>query len=299
MGHTSEQTGVCTMNRYIYKILIIGFFVIAVIFILPPSVIFSMGQKIEMIPMKPGKLKIRDGEFLQYASYTGGEKVKDVYILSKTRKDNRGPLVDIYLEYKLLSDKKPIPVSFTNYEQKITVSLDKASMVENIKIRATNNISDDINNEIYKHLLINWKDNILYMERWIWNGYETNIIKERVKIKPEYPIWDSLSMIFVGLRFLDIKSPGIIYLVEPIVLKDPIPMNFQIIKKEVLETPAGKFNTLKINAQTSDPFIGKLGKAINDKTFYWVEESERQLIVKFEASGITTYILEKISTYND
>lgn len=77
------------------------------------------------------------------------------------------------------------------------------------------------------------------------------------------------------------------------VLKEPIPMCFQITIEEVLETPA-----MKINGQTSDPFIGKLGKAINDQTFYWVEESERELIVKFEVSGITTFVLEKISEYN-
>ncbi len=268
-------------------------------FLLTILILLSMCQKTEMVPMKPGKLKIQDGEFLQYAAYNGGEKVKNVYLVSKIQKDNIGSLITVYLENKILNDKTPIPANLTNYEQKIIVSLEKASMVENIKIRATNNISGDIDKEIYKHLLINWKNNILYMEIWVWTGYGTNISKSRIKIKPDYPIWDSLSMIFVGLRFLDIKSPGIIYLVEPRVLKEPIPMNFHIIKKEVLETPAGKFNTLKISAQSYDPFIGKLGKAINDQTFYWVEESERQLIIKFEASGIATYVLEKISSFKD
>ena len=73
-------------------------------------------------------------------------------------------------------------------------------------------------------------------------------------------------------------------------------MSFRVVKKELLETKAGRFNTLKIGFSSADPFISKLMDSYIKTTFIWVEDSERALIVKVDVPGVINE-LESVSVY--
>ena len=80
----------------------------------------------------------------------------------------------------------------------------------------------------------------------------------RVPIKTGYPVWDVPSVAFVATRYLDYESKGMIYGVVPATVKEAVPVMARFIKKETIEVPAGRFQTIKLGVGIPDAFLANL-----------------------------------------
>lgn len=108
----------------------------------------------------------------------------------------------------------------------------------------------------------------------------------RESVKKDYPTWDLYSFSLFSFRYLDIYKPGILYIVIPTIIKDPIPGYFKVIAKEKLKTRLGEFDAVKVGVAASDPFLGKLMESYSKDTFIWFEDSDRRVLLKMESSGV-------------
>ena len=272
-------------------IFITGLFIITVIINMYP-----MGQRIKIMPMKAAKLEIQDGEVLKYIkSGEGTISENEMHVVSKIRNDKLyGKVVDVYLGWPVGKEKKIMPSIYTNYEDKFTVSLNEASLIYNRIDDFSNNVMNNEKGIFYEMVNVNKTENIAEIETKSWNGNDILQSKSRVKIKPGFPVFDLDALAYVGARYLDIKGPGIVYILEPVIMKEPLPVSLRFIKNEVIDTPCGKFNTVKVGGVIADPFLGKLIKSYMDELFIWVENSERRLVVKIQSPS-ATWILESIT----
>ena len=257
--------------------------------------LFAMGVKsTAMVPMMPKKLLIQDREMLQYGQYIGGERIAGIQMVSEYK--NSSNEIITYAEAFDLSKGEKLPEYLTNYHSFFRVSLSDASLLESYKDIMGYLQKNNKSGMAYQDIKFDKVNSIAETTSKLWDGNELKISTGKMKIKPGFPVWDPGSIIFIGLRYLDVSGPGIVYLVTPQVLKEPMPVSFRVVKKEVLETKAGKFNTLKISFSVADPFISKLMDSYIKTTFIWVEDSERALIVKTDVPGSINE-LESVSVY--
>jgi hypothetical protein len=131
-----------------------------------------------------------------------------------------------------------------------------------------------------------------------WDGYKYRTRNSRIKIKAGYPVWDFGSLIYVGARFLDLKSSGIVYGIIPEIIKEPIPVSFKFLGNEVIETKAGRFNTAKFGFYAADIFLSKLMENYKDG-YFWIDESENGRIIEIQIPGGNITLLEGISIWKD
>ncbi len=284
------------------KMVIFKIYMIGIIFlIIQSSVCFPMGLKeIVNVPMKPKKLVIKDGEYLKYSKYESGEKTTDFYLVTRLSQD--GKKLFLYREgIELKSDFK-LPENYTNYHRKFIISLDDASLIyhqDDFLYQIKSLISNNFKGKIESELLIDKiKERADYKEQ-IWDGEEIKIRTSRIKIKPDFPILDIDSLGFIGARLFDYSKNGIIYLVAPGAVKEPVPCYFEIKGREVIETKAGRFNTIKVGGESADPFLGKLLENYSKKMFFWIEDSERGLVIKTQDADDKVNILEEISQWKE
>ena len=74
----------------------------------------------------------------------------------------------------------------------------------------------------------------------------------------------------IGARFLDRDSDGIVYLVEPWILKEPMPIRVKYNGREEIVTKAGRFKTIKGTMLIADVFIGRLLESYTKNMTVWV-----------------------------
>ncbi len=271
------------------SIFIIGIIIIAII----PA--YSMGIKqVNMVPAKPKKLEIRDGELLKYIDYVGGEKVKEVFRVTKIYPKEK--TVILYMDANLYNGLYKMPLHYTNYVNQIKISLDKASLVYSYfditQYAMTNN---NFNGQVYYKINIDRDNELAFCTLKVWDGYNLKIMENRIKIKLNYPIWD-MDSLFVGFRYLDLSSGGMFYLIAPQIIREPIPGTVENLGKEIVDTPAGKFNTIKFGFMIGDSFLGSLMQPYLKETFVWIEDNERGIIVKAQRPNEAT-VLEEISVW--
>ncbi len=278
------------------KFLLIGIMLL----IMQISVCFPMGTKeIIMVPMKPKKLVIKDREYLKYSQYQSGEKTVDFYLVTRVSPD--GKKLFLYREgIELKSDFK-LPENYTNYHRKFAIDLEDGSLIYNridfqdqLKSLISNNFKGRIEGEF---LVDKTKGQVDYKEQ-VWDGEEIKSKSSRIKIKPDFPVQNLESLGFIGARLFDYNKNGIIYLVSDII-KEPIPVYFEIKGREVIETKAGRFNTIKVGGEPADPFLGKLLENYSKKLFFWIEDSERGLVIKTQDASDRVNILEEISEWKE
>ena len=258
--------------------------------------LFAMGGKIADVPLKPSAgLAIADGEFLQYTQTIHGEKNLDVYFVTRFLSNRTAVIYQQGIRNPL---KEKLPENYTNYSSHYLVSLDRAALMESVgnynTNRSTENEPSGWKGEFYWHYLYNPANGAIEFEQKNWDGNEIKTKTFRMKSKPNYPHWDSISGSLFAVRFLDFSKPGIMLFVVPQVLKEPLPVSFRLMGKEKITTKAGTFNTMKVGLIAADPFLGQLMAPYAKDMLFWIEESDRRLIVKFQ-NPVSVMVLDTLS----
>jgi hypothetical protein len=132
----------------------------------------------------------------------------------------------------------------------------------------------------YQHYEMNTVEERYDYTAKTWSGNETRVSRSRISLKNkmQYPIWTMQSLVMIGLRFLDLSSPGIIYLVEPWLLKEPMPLRGKYLGEEEIETKAGRFKTKKETMDLADIFMGRLLESYTRNMVVWVDEASDRVI---------------------
>jgi hypothetical protein len=256
---------------------------------------YSLGNRSPMAPVKPKTPSVRDGEFLTYSKYIGGEKTDTTYFV--TRVNPQKQELNLYIEMEKAGSEYKFPAHYTNYHYFIRVALDKTGLKDSIwNYHDMPEISMKIPS--YSDIHIDYDNHQAEYTLKIKDGEEEKITHSRSGFKQGYPAWNLSSIMFTGPRCLDVQGGGLLYVIEPFYIKEPVPGTLKIIGKEVIETRAGKFKTLKIGFSIADPFLGKLLDSYTEKMFFWVEDAPRSLIIK-TAMDDNVNLLEGISVWKD
>ncbi len=281
-------------------------FLIVYAIMLPFILLYPMANRIEKVPMKAYPvINIPDGEFLRYGNYTRGEKTYDVVFVAKIITNENGNVL-----YRIYSDmiaypggKKP-QKDYTKWPSYYLIDPQKGLVLEVEQYLSTN--SEEMKNNtiygmgdtFYTHYILHQDTgNVEYKTK----GFKDNGIIEssyKAYIKPGYSAWEGGAYFMFSPRFMDPKSGGIMYLVAPAFLKDPVPITIMSAAKEIIETTAGTFNVIKVNTIMADPFIGKLMEPIIKSSGYWIEDSDRKLLIKIKRSADNESTLDEISNVN-
>jgi hypothetical protein len=248
--------------------------------------------------MKPGNPVIQDGEYLRYSMYAAGEKVFDYYLVTRVLQDKKS--VYLYEDSLEIGMDMKLSANYSNFHNQYKINLEDGSLIyhKTDYMDFTNiALSNRYKGSFGTDLVIN-KSNAEaeYMAK-IWDGFGIKSMTSRIKIKPDYPIWDFDSIGYIGLRLFEPTNKGIIYIIAPDLLKEPIPVSFSIKGREVVKTKAGVFNTVKLGMFLADPFLGKLLEGYVREVFAWVEDSDRGLVIKTKDIGNTYIILEEIGLW--
>ena len=246
-------------------------------------------------PLQPAHIRIEDGEWLQYKGYNNGEFDYDLTLVTRYEKHPVwGDVIKTYEFVKSKMMKIEMPKNYSNFQNFYLISKSLASSVEmNRNFMEMTNSSD--NGPVL--MKYSYNDDLKEMQYKLinWNGKETTAQMNRIKIKQGYPFWDLTSIIFIGMRFMDITHPGICYVIAPFVFKDPMPGMIQILGKEEIEVPAGKFKTIKVGFKIADSFIGRLMDSYIKDTVIWLEDNESMRLIKMNAPLGGNMILQYIS----
>ncbi len=253
--------------------------------------------KAEYPPLKLyDKISIPDGEYLQYGKYIGGEKNVTIYYVTRLdNNSNHEPEARIYGQAIRVNSNDKLPDNYKDYSSIDVISLQTGSLTEQIVDNSiiTNdykylNDPSKFKGEFYHHYLL--KDGTIYYEYRILKGNEIMNTAFRETVKKDYPTWDLYSFSTFSFRYLDISKEGILYLVMPTIIKDPIPGYFKVIGKEKIKTGFKEFDAVKLGVVASDPFLGKLMESYSKDTFLWFEDSDRRVLLKMQSAGITLEI---------
>jgi len=247
-------------------------------------------------PIRPRGIAIEDGERLLYGVYTGGERYQDVVIVSRFSADRK--TINVYIGKHFLGTNLPMPAKYKDYQRQFVISLETASMLRSFGDYTAEFKAENKTGELAFDTVIDPAKNLAVYVSKIWDGYDLRTKTTRVKLKPGYPVWDVPSLAFVGSRYLDLSGKGVVYGVYPTIVKEAVPVSARFIKKEVVETPLGKFATLKYGIGVTDPFLAQLLDSYVKEMSIWIEDSPRGLVVKTESPG-DNYVLEGISTVKD
>lgn len=253
----------------------------------------SKGNRIGQVPVKSRKLHIEDKEYLKYTKYVGGEKVDLVYFVARVDQANHNLIQ--YMDMQKIGTGDKMPFYYTNFHYILKVNTENGYLEEayfdyhdvpEFGIKLPEFIDTKIDQE----------KNIATVVMKIKRDETVNTVRSTVKLKPGYPVWDMAGFMFLGTRCMDISNKGILYIVEPFYIKDPVPCTLNELGKEVIETKAGKFNTIKIGFIVTDPFLGSLISAYSQNFFVWVEDAPRSLIIKSQMND-NINLLDEISVW--
>jgi hypothetical protein len=245
-------------------------------------------------PTQARKLLIEDGEFLKYADFLGGERYNDVNIVSRISAD--GKTIKVYVGNHFIGTNIPMPRNYTDYQRQYVISLETASMINSFADFYKEYLAENKTGEVAYTTVIDTVKNVAIYTSKIWDGYDLRTKTTRVKLRPDYPVWDPTSIAFIGSRFLDLSGKGIVYGVFPMIVKDAVPISAHFIKKETIDTPLGRFNTLRYGLGIMDPFLAQLLDSYVKEMSIWIEDAPRGLVIKTEAPG-DSFLLEEISTW--
>lgn len=248
----------------------------------------------DLPPVQPKKLLIEDGEFLKYGDFLGGERYQDVNIVSRYSADRK--TMTVYVGKHFIGTNFPMPPNYTDYQRQFVISLETASMLRSFGDYYKEYLAENKTGEVAFSTVIDSARNVAVYVSKIWDGYDLRTQTMRVKLRPNYPVWDVASLAFVGSRFLDLSGKGIVYGVYPTVVKDAVPIRAHFIKKETIDTPLGKFETLEYGVGITDPFLAQLLDSYVKELNIWIEDAPRGLVIRTE-SPEDNYILEGISTW--
>ncbi len=299
-------------------------FIISILFLLVFIELdaFSMGSK-QIIPMKTYHFTdIKDGEYLRYGYYNGGEKVMDYYYVTRIVTNGSGDnYYRLYMDIIPVSGAKNLPENYSNWPISALVDPVRAQTIEAEGNLNTNAMDDPsfssfgfsglfyFHYQLYrdkgnlsrdKGNLIKDKGNLIKDKGYI--KYTSKSLKDQsiittsytINIKPSFPLMDAFSQDFISDRLIDPHSPGIMYFVVPNFTKEPLPVTFKIEKKDILTIKTGTFKVNKIIMYIGDPFLSKLAESFLKNSSVMVEDTDRRLPLKTQVQGYYE-VLEEIS----
>ncbi len=243
-------------------------------------------------PAAVKKVKVTDGEFLVYGYYQGGEITGIMNIVIRLKGNDRAV---IYIDRT--NTEENMPESYTNYHERIEVSLSGGSLIKSRSMRLDEIKKTKNKGQAGFEIDIDTNDMKAIFREYYWDGYTISTMNSHMPIKPGYSCWDPDSIV-IGMRFLDMSKPGIAYSIIPRVVKDPIPISSKYYGDETVDVPAGKFKVGKYGYTIADPFIGKLIQGFHDvsQDFIYIEIGSRGLVIETKnPDGILK--LEKAGTW--
>ena len=262
---------------------------------------FSMGGK-QLIPMKTYPVTdIKDGEYLRYGYYNGGEKVMDYYYVTRIVTNGKGGIYyRLYMNLISVSGNKKLPKNYSDWPISALIDPVRAQTIEAEGNLNTNAMDDPsfssfgFGGLFYFHYnLYRDKGYIKYSSKSL-KGESILTTSYTINIKPNFPLMDAFSQDFISDRLIDPRSPGIMYFIIPNFMKEPLPMTFKIEKKETLTIKLGTFKANKIVMFTGDPFLGRLAESFLKNSSVMVEDTDRRLPLKTQVQGYYE-VLEEIS----
>ena len=245
---------------------------------------YTMGTKsTAMEPLSKRKLLVQDEEFLKYSWYAGSEKYAEDYYVYRINQESN--TVSLYFFCDEVKNSVAVPKNYEDFSRKVMVSLDKASLIRySVDLKNELGMNNQKERSIESLDLDYHTGEAKYIKKF-WKNEEMRFQNTRVRINPKYPIWEISSVAFIGTRFLDLKKPGIIMLVQPNIIKEAVPVSFVFKGKEEITTPAGKFHTQHYGFQISDPFMARLLESFTKEIELWIEDSERAFVIKAKYPG--------------
>jgi len=257
-------------------------------------ILLNTTYSLDLPPLKPRVLLISDGEFLRYDIFIAGEKYQDVNIVSRISEDSN--YISVYIGKHNMNSRYPMPKHYTNYQRQFIIDLKTGSLIKSFGDYIAQYKLDNRNGEAYFSLEIDTNNNIANYIAKFWDGYEFMQKTSRVPLKKGYPAWDIPSIAFVGSRYMDINGNGMLYGVVPAYVKEAVPVVGRVIKKEVVVTSAGKFNTIKYGVGIPNAFLAQLLETYVKELYLWLEDSPRSLVIKTTTPD-ETYLLKEVSNW--
>ncbi len=277
-----------------YLRLIFGGILLITFFTVSACTIMENQQPMKTFPA----IEISDCEFLHYGDYVDGSKAFDFYqVTKKITNENGGFYYRLYFNIVSVSGEK-LNENYTNWPVITLFDPIEGLTLEAIVTLNTNYWKNwekfgfsGLVSSYYK--LNRDKGFVEYSAKSIKNDV-TNSIKYRINVKPGFPVLDMFSMSQYAGRFFDPSSHGIIYIILPTFMKEPLAMTFNYENKENLTVKAGTFRVYKGHISMGDQFLGKLMGTFLKSTSAYIEDSDRRLVIKkvFQDEEI---ILEEIS----
>jgi hypothetical protein len=278
---------------------------LAAILVFSEAGVFAMGR-VQKVPMKTlDHIDITDGEYLHYGYYSGGEKSSDTYFVTKKETGSNGNLLlRVYSITEDVSGGKKIPDKYTDWPTFYLIDPVRGSTIEsrfqNQYSSSTDNDTNSLKNDPYKGLISShyqlFQDPgyVEYISK-VRKGKEITENRCRINLKGNFPTFDANSFFFLPVRVMDIAGGGIMYLVAPELLKEPLPFFFKSEAEESVKVKAGIFDSHRLVVMAGDPFLGAVGEPILKKAAFWVDKKKR-ITVKIQfAFGFGTMELEEIS----
>lgn len=272
----------------------------AILLLTAISTAFTLGSRKSLAPMPPFTgLKMESGETLRYKIVDSGDAGGEFKFVLFFTNINGRRYAEIHHDGISYVKNERYPGSVTDYVARFRISVDDGVLEENGygENGVRTNIpqfGEKIKEQIvYRKSVLNRNSSVLFREIRTWDGLRVSSRKDKIPVKPGYPILDLGSGMIEGIRFLDIRKPGIAYFVVPEIIKEPLPLSFRIIGKEKIVTPAGTFDTIKVGFLIADSFLERLMQKFTDETVIWIEDSDRRLVVKMN-NPMHDFILEEI-----
>ena len=262
---------------------------------------FSMGSK-HLIPMKTYPVTdIKDGEYLRYGYYNGGEKVMDYYYVTRIVTNETGGIYyKLYMDIISVSGNKKLPKKYSDWPISALIDPVRAQTIEAEGNLNTNDMNDPsfssfgFSGMFYFHYqLYRDKGYVKYLSKSL-QSKSIQTTSYTINVKPGFPLMDAFSQDFISDRLIDPRSPGIMYWVIPNFMKEPLQFTFKIEKKETISVKAGTFKANKVIIYTGDPFLRKLAEPFLKNSCVMVEDSDRRLPLKTQVQGYDE-VLEEIS----
>ena len=244
-------------------------------------------NKQELIPMRAYQGKIGDGEFLKYSILDNDGNHYQYNMVTHIN----GKTADVFMNILKDGSKLKIPDNYSNYQSHMIVSLENGSLLNYSEDKRTNAVLENSDDPAMTEISINQDDGEAVCVEQIWDGYKFNTQKSRIKIVKDYPVWNWNFVMFVGLRYLDVTRSGDIYFVVPQYIKNTFHGSFIIKGKEMVETKAGKFNTLRLSFVMGDRFLARLTESYIKEFVFWVDV-ESGVLVREKSIDSTAELVE-------
>lgn len=245
--------------------------------------------------MKPSRgLMIPDGEYLRYAEYHEGRKYADYHFAArKTADSSKRHGYRIHTHFISVTNGKKLPKDCAEWPGYSIFDPVKGTLIENSVTCDPKDIRE-FKNLTHAHNVYDPETGELrYEGRVIKNGRTTER-KAEIRLKPDYPFWNGASFMFYSPRVLDTRAGGWLSYANLSFAKGAMLFSFEYESRESVRTNAGAFDCDKAVVKVRAPFPFSLMMPFIPTTHFWIEDSDRRIVVKVQGTGGSEYVLEEV-----